>query len=574
MTSRIDKNLHVYSNLQDACLQTPDGTWSIKAPLSPLPELRVMSDVLLDYLVIGFYVEDKETRNQGVEMARDASLRWGRYRVEGSVIYLDEKKIGYITGSKGAPSKYGYKLKVYFTGTFFRPVELGGCGLDEREASRIAHVWVMSLKYGVPMVRALIELRAAEQRHEEQGYPSVGLRHVGKARAKVRYLEQKEEGGQGPVPEFEPRFVSIDRVDYAVEVQSNDAGLQFDLPLRWYEYGKRGVDMLFSGFTYARTSIESYKGITVYCGTSEEPLKQRGKRTLMRVYQYRQPQYSTPARNEYSEQRRSMEADRSRIVRIETEHPKVVNVGDKGMKDGPLEAALHAAQLIAEALGYRKQSLPVARREDQEKGLHVPIVDISKVWGRNELRASFVTERAFYGHAANESRRIAKSGMKCLSNQLFASLLIGAADSIAKNEEVPQIPLMAESPITEDEADDLINLLMVFRHYRYGKNKGLTETKELIEVLQEEGFGSLLPPYVSGGMCARTGEDCGEVVESARTQLLCNEGRRLRRHRRDLAAQSTQIDQLTHMTLRQKKRYFEEEVPELSLRLNTGHFST
>lgn len=560
MTHQIDKTVEVFSSLGEIRDRAPDGTWSLRAKGTPLPELLPVSKVLPDYLVLGLFVESKEARLAAVESAKTDTLRWGRYRVESQAIYLDERRVGYITGSRGTASKYGYKVKVFFTGVFFRPVELGGCGLSEREAARVAWVWAMSLKYGLPVVQALVELQTAEQRYKETGL-GIHAGRVGRAHAQVRHLEAK--CGEGPVPDFDVRFVSIDRVDYAVEVKSNDSRYKYNLPLRWYEYGKRGVDMIFSGFKYARTKIESYKGVTVYCGTSEDPLKQRGKTPLLRVYQYSKPHYTSRPQNESSELRREHEEARAHVVRLEVEHPRVIHVSHEDLKGG-IRAAEKAAELLGEALGFRGQSLPVARRENAPKGLYVPIMDIENVWGKNEVRASFVTEGTYYGHAADESRRIGKSGMTCLRNQLLASLLVGAADCLEKQDDIPYIPVLSEPPITEDEADAMIDLLMVYRHWKFGRKDSIRDMEDLVQVLQEEGFGSLLPPYVSGGICAKGKGEGAELVESSRELLMCNDGLRIRPHRRELLMHSMQIDQITHIVKKRFKAYLEDEIPELS----------
>lgn len=419
-----------------------------------LPQDAEIGEVYLDYLVIG-RCWTQRTRDQQLVVARTREIVMGRFRVSDGTIFYDGLKVGRIQAANGGASKHGWKLKFFFTGSFFRPTHLGGASLGVADAVELVRTF--EARAAIPrefedLIRR--EVQARQLAHmvpsaENIQYRDLLARQLADARLRT------------PMSEFERcAYTTIDRADYAVDVVLPDtdtiSSRWVDLPASWLpsKWAPRGLVREFGGKSQTG-------GDTVYFGTKGSPMAHRGTHPLARVYQYRAPSYDSRPSSYDAAVRRQDEQDRARHLRIEFEGPSLVNVNSKRSR-GTRETAQLAAEVIGAALG--RGPLPTVHC-GAEPQLAVPVIDLDSP-GTAQLPA---THKPYLGHAVSELRRLARCGWGNLKN--IARIQMTCIDDASVGHISPDTDAVAwavTQPVMEvEELDEIIGLVRSWRERLY-----------------------------------------------------------------------------------------------------------
>lgn len=280
------------------------------------------------------------------EILSDVELEWdstaGRLRVASGQIYLDGRAIGHLRRSRAPMTRYGRKLTLHLTGTAWRTGEQGGASLDP------------GLVY--PIYRAIWERIASA----------------------------------AALDELRVRYTSIDRIDYAVELEV-DRGVT---PLDWLDL-MLPRDHAWSQIVTTKKALRGVDdtGTTVYASRSKSPLKYRGQYPLLRVYQV------TPG-----------------TIRVELEIPNVRST-DPARSVGRADAAAMAADLLSACTPW---DIPVVDPVEALSVQGVRVLDLERASALEVLE-----RRPFSGAPAKTLRRLTRQGVTLIKRALGATMLSG-----------------------------------------------------------------------------------------------------------------------------------------------------
>lgn len=410
-----------------------------------LPENSRIGAVELDYLTIGRCWADKDTRDGLLDFARDRETVMGRYRIKSGNIWCDSLKIGRIIASTAGQSRYGWKIKIEFTGSFFRRPERGGAGLTVRDAVWITRGFEARAFIPPELEQAAARLDAARRwAGTEQTAASEAL-YVEAARD----FEQQRAAHEA-VPAKPCSYTTIDRLDYCIEVELPDTTM---IAHRW----RTMPDDSLPGRYQARGMIDE-EGVTVYCGTTQKPLKHRGERPLMRVYQYAAPTYASAPSTPSAAERRDEEQAQARRLRIEIECPRVINV-NPARTMGEDRAAQLAGELLGGALGLG--ALPVVLQgtpTDDLHGLAVPALDLGA-----DLEGISVPGTPYVGHAHHELRRLVRCGLGNVENVLKTQITMINRYAVGAAPDIEVVREVMRPTLELDELDEMLDLILTAR---------------------------------------------------------------------------------------------------------------
>jgi len=414
----------------------------------------------LDYMVLGVCLDPLEHKAISEIMA-DVDLEWtsetlGRLRLASGKLFLDGRAIGHVRRSRASMTRYGRKLMLHLTGVAWRTLEQDGARLNP------------SLVY--PLHRAVWD-RLAQ---------AAGL------------------------DELHVRYTTIDRVDYAVELDVAPGVT----PLAWLDL------VLPAGYAWRTivTTPGALKGIedtgtTLYASRSKKALANRGDYPLLRVYQV------DPGR-----------------IRVELEIPKIRTTTDSKSL-GRRPAAELAAQLLSGCLPW---DVPVVDHL-QPGEVGVRVLDLDTVSALEVLQ-----RRPFGGHPPKTLRRLTRQGVTLIQRAVGATLLASAlaTESLAAAPGSPAPELDGadlrvsyleetdrgytaaevhdQAPLEEQDIDQVIALLTHYREVYIPRHKSLGGTPvEVPECAEHEGRAQGSKLYVSG-KCDKSYRTCvgGAPIEA------------------------------------------------------------
>lgn len=419
-----------------------------------LPQDAEIGDVYLDYLVIG-RCWSRTTRDALLTVAREREIIIGRYRIDQGTIYYDGLNVGRIQAANGGASRWGWKLKTFFTGNFFRPRELGGANLAVADAVFLQKAFE---------ARAFIpeELQDLMRRELQMSQ----LAHMVPSEANkfaAQQLRSQLAHARLTTPTAPPErcaYTTIDRTDYAVDVilpdTTNIAERWVDMPIDWLPTRWAPKTLVKSFDTTSKRA-----GDTVYFGTKSSPMEHRGTHPLARVYQYKAPTYNSPPSTYDAAMRRVDEQESARHLRIELEGPSLINVNPDRTR-GTIETAQLAGEVLGALLG--RGALPTTHCGATPQ-LAVPIIDLDSP-GPAQLLAS---QEPYLGHAVSELRRLARCGWGNLRN--IARIQLTCIDDASVGHISPDTDAVAwavTQPVMRvEELDDIIGLVTQWRDRLY-----------------------------------------------------------------------------------------------------------
>lgn len=452
-----------------------------------LPKDTKIGAVLADYLVVGRCYESQLTRDALLQLARSKEITLGRLRVSGGSIWFDALKIGRIQAANGSASRWGWKLKFFFTGSAFRPVHAGGAALNFHDAFTFISLFEARASIPEELDHAL---RARESLRERVDRARAALASAEGAAsgllAQVEALPEAVERARedlaedleayeladriylaarqqvGAINDVRATYTTIDRLDYAVEIELPDAEQIAHL------WSATPSDVLPSRWAARGQVTSRASGTTVYLGTAHEPLAKRGESALARVYQYARPSYASKPSTPDAELRRAEEAARAKKLRVEVELPSVRNV-NPARTLGVRAGAELAAQLLARLVGLGAP-LPVRRQQPGDKpGAYVPELPIddddTTGWlGAGTFGGATDSGKPFLSHAGSELRRLALCGVGNMRNIARIQLTYQHEFQIAAQAEAVELHEGLARPALElDELDEALELLATWR---------------------------------------------------------------------------------------------------------------
>lgn len=407
------------------------------------PQNYEVISLQIDYFCLGTLYK-RTWRDHYMKQAQEKAWSIGRFRIEKRHIFCDGLKVGEIKGGTGGESTHGWKLKWHFTGSWFRE------GLTVEQAQWL--VLAAEIRMGMPEAEDAAYRAMAHTARMAYMAPESQDAQTAKAKAETAFDEIRVICANKERPKR--RFTTIDRLDYAIELE---------LPPGVHQAPKyAGTEEQFTAHKMgkgwkARTVVDSEDGTTVYVGRRQHPLKDRGEAPLLRIYQYKAPVYkgSKPSSDD-ARQRRMDELAKARRIRFEIEIPNVINVNSKRTL-GPNAAAQLAAQILAGALG-RRRALPIRLGEEDTRVLSVPVVELEQRAIPQTLKG-----KPFISHATAELRRLIRGGFG-INRSVARTLRTAVWD--AKLKDIPAEIVEAFSSqeiVTIEEIDEQLDELLALR---------------------------------------------------------------------------------------------------------------
>lgn len=355
--------------------------------------------VELDYLALGMCLDPALYHVLGEWFKRSVYV-CGRLEVSAGKIFFDGRAVGQIKGAVGAPSAFGRKIVWNFTGEWFR------AGLSEVDAiclMRELEVYLAELPQLDVHFQALEVLR---------GKPWIN-------------------------------FVSIDRVDYALNVSCGRALRPDDLQV---------IPDLPYGAGWHEGMWNSAGGRTVYASTTSQVRANRGTFDHLCVYQ-------TPEQREEG------------ILRLEYRCPRVRATDGSGSIEG---AALRAAHYFAAIL---RRDVRVLGEDPERDAWEPPRPDEVVVKPLNfegKWAPEHYFRQVYSGHPTHTMMRLLKQGVSLIhrvGGAAITSQLLDLERGRETSEDDKTLQLHVQPPIDEDQLDKAEEMLIALRRHFYKDSK-------------------------------------------------------------------------------------------------------